>query len=104
MHKTLYPCIDQGPIAGVSNQTLREKRQRRKRVKRSLHRRRKRPGPAASRETVGHWEMNLVARPAHGSNAALPTLVERKKCGPQRFTAQAISFPLRSLRPGALRL
>ena len=85
--KTLYNYIDQGLIAGVSNETLWEKRQRRHRPRRAL-RRRKRPEPRQSiekrpddvqqREKFGHWEMDLVVGPTDGSNAALLTLVERK--------------------------
>jgi IS30 family transposase len=86
--KTLYNYIDQGLIDGVSNQTLWEKRQRRNRPRRALQRRRKRPRPRQSiekrpehverRDRFGHWEMDLIAGPADGSNTALLTLVERK--------------------------
>ena len=86
--KTLYNYIDQGLIAGVSNETLWEKRQRRNRQKRTLQRRCKRPQTRQSiekrpehvehREEFGHWEMDLVVGPTRGSNTALLTLVERK--------------------------
>jgi len=86
--KTLYNYIDEGLIAGVSNETLWEKRQRHNRPRRALKRRRKRPEPRHSiekrpehvqrRKQFGHWEMDLVAGPTCGSNAALLTLVERK--------------------------
>jgi len=86
--KTLYNYIDQGLIAGVRNETLWEKRQRRSRTRRVLKRRRKWPTPRQSiekrpehverREEFGHWEMDLVVGPIRGSNAALLTLVERK--------------------------
>jgi IS30 family transposase len=86
--KTLYNYIDQGLIAGVSNETLWEKRQRRNRPRRSVQRHRKRPQPRQSiekrpaqvdrRERFGHWEMDLIAGPTGGSSAALLTLVERK--------------------------
>jgi IS30 family transposase len=86
--KTLYNYIDQGLIAGVSNETLWEKRQRRHRPRRAVQRRRKRPEPRQSiekrpehverRERFGHWEMDLIAGPTAGSNAALLTLVERR--------------------------
>jgi IS30 family transposase len=86
--KTLYNYIDQGLIAGVSNETLWEKRQRRHRARRSLRRHKKRPQQRESiesrpehidqREEFGHWEMDLVVGPIGRSNAALLTLVERK--------------------------
>ena len=86
--KTLYSYIDQGLIDGVSNETLWEKRNRRKRQRRGVYRRPKRisrgmsieerPEEAESREAFGHWEMDLIVGPARGSNAAILTLVERK--------------------------
>jgi len=86
--KTLYSYIDQGLIPGVSNETLWEKRNRRNRPSRRLHRCHKRPQqrqsienrPAHvdSREEFGHWEIDLVVGPTSASNAALLTLVERK--------------------------
>jgi len=86
--KTLYTYIDQGLIAGVSNESLWEKRQRRKRCRRVLRRGRraparresieKRPPEVASRQLFGHWEIDLVVGPVTASHAALLTLVERK--------------------------
>ena len=86
--KTLYNYIDDKVIPGVSNESLWEKRKRRKQRRRGLRRQAKRlsrglsierrPAEAESRETFGHWEMDLVVGPTHGSNAALLTLVERK--------------------------
>ena len=90
--KTIYNYIDQDVIPGVSNESLWEKRKRRKQRKRTVRRaakkfsRRKsieqRPCEADTREQFGHWEMDLVVGPSSGSNAALLTLVERK----HRFT------------------
>jgi len=86
--KTLYTYIDQGLIAGVSNETLWEKRHRRNRPRRALRRSPKRvqkresiesrPEHVDQREEFGHWEMDLIVGPTAGSNAALLTLVERK--------------------------
>jgi IS30 family transposase len=86
--KTLYNYIEQGLIAGVSNETLWEKRKRRNRPRRALRRSRKlpqrrksiedRPAQVEAREEFGHWEIDLIAGPVNGSNAALLTLVERK--------------------------
>ncbi len=86
--KTLYNYIDEQIIPGVSNKSLWEKRKRRKQRKKGLHRLAKRiargpsierrPVEVESREVFGHWEMDLVVGPAHGSNAALLTLIERK--------------------------
>ena len=68
--KTLYNYIDQGLIAGVSNETLWEKRQRRHRTRRGLRRSRKppqkresienRPEHIEQRQEFGHWEIDLV--------------------------------------------
>ena len=86
--KTLYNYIDQNLIAGVSNETLWEKRKRRNRTRRALRRIRKHPQPrqsiekrpehVQSREQFGHWELDLIVGPIGGSSAALLTLVERK--------------------------
>ena len=86
--KTLYNYIDQGLISGVSNESLWEKRKRRKQRRKGVRRLAKRiakgpsiearPAEAESREVFGHWEMDLVVGPVRGSNAALLTLVERK--------------------------
>jgi IS30 family transposase len=86
--KTLYSYIDQNVIPGVSNESLWEKRKRRRQRRKGLRRLAKRiakgpsierrPAEAESREVFGHWEMDLVVGPTHGSNAALLTLVERK--------------------------
>lgn len=85
--KTLYNYIDQGLIAGVTNESLWEKRQRRQRQRHTLRRspktptRRqsieKRPDRVQQRKEFGHWEIDLVVGPS-GSKAALMTLVERK--------------------------
>jgi transposase, IS30 family len=86
--KTLYTYIDKGLIAGVTNESLWEKRLRKKRRRRTLRRahhgpaRResieKRPAEVESRLIFGHWEIDLVVGPSGASSAALLTLVERK--------------------------
>ncbi len=85
--KTLYNYIDQGLIAGVSNESLWEKRKRRKRARHTIRRSRKthtrrqsiedRPAQVEDRKEFGHWEIDLVVGPT-GSKASLLTLVERK--------------------------
>jgi IS30 family transposase len=85
--KTLYNYIDQGLIAGVSNETLWEKRKRQKRARHTIRRSRKahtrrqsiedRPAQIEDRKEFGHWEIDLVVGPI-GSKAALLTLAERK--------------------------
>lgn len=85
--KTLYTYIEAGLIAGVSNESLWEKRQRRQRPRRTLRRSRRaptrrqsieqRPEAVSAREEFGHWEIDLVVGPA-GSRGALMTLTERK--------------------------
>jgi len=86
--KTLYNYIEQNVIPGVSNESLWEKRKRRKQRRRSLRRITKRlsrgqsierrPLGAQTREEFGHWEMDLVVGPTDGTGTALLTLVERK--------------------------
>jgi IS30 family transposase len=86
--KTLYNYIEQDLIDGVDNESLWEKRKRRKQLKRRVHRAAKRiskglsierrPDEVENREEFGHWEMDLVVGPTKGSNAALLTLIERK--------------------------
>jgi len=86
--KTIYNYIDQNVIPGVSNESLWEKRKRRKQRKRTVRRVAKkfsrgqsieqRPVEADTRKQFGHWEMDLVAGSARGSTATLLTLVERK--------------------------
>lgn len=86
--KTLYNYIDRRLIAGVGNESLWEKRFRRKQSARRVRRTAKRisrgpgieqrPEEVESREVFGHWEMDLVVGPARRSDAALLTLVERK--------------------------
>ncbi len=86
--KTLYNYIDESIIPGVSNESLWEKRKRRKQRRRGLRRVAKRiakgasierrPVEAENRNVFGHWEMDLVVGPTNGSNSALLTLVERK--------------------------
>lgn len=75
-------------IPGVSNESLWEKRKRRKQRRRTVRRVAKqfargpsieqRPVEAETREQFGHWEMDLLTGPTAGSNAALLSLVERK--------------------------
>jgi transposase, IS30 family len=86
--RTLYNYIDQGVIPGVSNESLWEKRKRRKQRRRTVRRVAKqfargpsiqhRPVEAESREQFGHWEMDLLAGPTRGSTTALLSVVERK--------------------------
>jgi IS30 family transposase len=86
--KTLYNYIDEGVIPGVSNESLWEKRKRRKQLRKGVRRVAKRisrgqsidqrPAGAVTREEFGHWEIDLVVGPVRGSSAALLTLVERK--------------------------
>ena len=85
--KTLYNYIDQGVIPGVSNESLWEKRKRKKK-QRALRRVAKRlargvsieqrPEAVETREEFGHWEMDLIVGPTKASNAALLSIVERK--------------------------
>ena len=87
--KTLYSYIDQGLIYGVGNETLWEKRKRKKRKnkritrnKKKRHTRRtsieKRPESVKNRKEFGHWEIDLVVGPKGSSGVVLLTLTERK--------------------------
>ncbi len=86
--KTIYSYIDMGLIDGVSNETLLEKRNRRKQKKHKIRRSPKRlakgdsienrPDHIDNREEFGNWEMDLVVGPRKGGGAALLTIVERK--------------------------
>ncbi len=82
--KTIYNRIERGEIAGVTNESLWEKRRRKKKIRR-VHRVRKRavepghsitdrPAHVELREEFGHWEIDLV----HLKSGALLTLNERK--------------------------
>ena len=85
--KTIYNYIDQGLIGGVTNESLWEKRKRRKSQRHTIRRSRnmptrrqsieKRPEQIEEREEFGHWEIDLVVGPVR-SKSALLTLVERK--------------------------
>ena len=86
--KTIYNLIDRGLIPGVSNESLWEKRKRR-RGRKTLCRRRKqavapghgiesRPEQVEQRQEAGHWEIDLVVGGKGKGSAALLTLTERK--------------------------
>ena len=86
--KTIYNLIDRGLVPGVSNESLWEKRKRRK-SRKTLCRRRKqavppgrsiesRPEQVELRQKAGHWEIDLVVGGKGKGSAALLTLTERK--------------------------
>jgi len=86
--KTIYNLIDRGMVPGVSNESLWEKRKRRKSQK-TLCRQRKqavepghsienRPEHIEQRTQMGHWEIDLVVGGRGKGSAALLTLIERK--------------------------
>lgn len=86
--KTIYNLIDRGDVPGVANESLWEKRKRRK-GRKTLHRKRKRSLPPGhgienrplhvqAREEAGHWEIDLVVGGKGAGSAALLTLTERK--------------------------
>ena len=87
--KSIYNYIDQGWISGVSNETLWEKRKRRKNARKTVLRHppkapqrrksiEKRPDEVNTRKSFGHWEIDLVVGCKGGSKAVLLTLTERK--------------------------
>lgn len=85
--KTLYNYIEQGIFAGISNDNLWEKRNKKKRcykhvgrvsrTNRDCRSIEKRPERVEKREEYGHWEGDTVKGP-QGSTASLLTLTERK--------------------------
>ncbi len=87
--KTIYSYIEQGLVDGVSNESLCEKRKRRKRRRKALVRRARkhpasrkgiaeRPAEASDRSGFGHWEIDLVVGGEGSGKGALMTLTERK--------------------------
>jgi len=85
--KTLYNYIDAGVFSGITNETLWEKRKRKKGKYRQLHRvsltNRKgksieqRPKKVNDRLEYGHWEGDCIKGP-QGRTTSLFTLTERK--------------------------
>lgn len=85
--KTLYNYIDAGIFAGIGNETLWEKRKRKKRTYKSVRRVslnnrsgksiEERPAQANERSEYGHWEGDCVKGP-QGRTTSLFTLTERK--------------------------
>lgn len=122
--KTIYSYIDAGWISGVTNESLWEKRKRRKKAHKRLHRRAKRPaaagrsitdrpGQVCTREEFGHWEIDLVAGAKGSGKGVLMTLVERKtrkviirklKDGTQRSVRRALNGIERSMGREAFRV
>lgn len=87
--KTLYTYIDIGLIEGVTNETLWEKRLRKKQRRKPLCRKPKscptrreridqRPAEAEDRAIFGHWEIDLVVGGKDAQKPVLLTLIERK--------------------------
>lgn len=86
--KTIYNHIDQGLVPDVTNESLWEKRKRRK-GRKTLRRRRKRavepghgienrPEEVEERLEAGHWEIDLVVGGKGKGTAVLLSLTERK--------------------------
>ena len=121
--KTIYNHIDQGLVPGVTNESLWEKRKRRK-GRRTLHRKRKRavepghgiqdrPEEVEGRLETGHWEVDLVVGGKGKGTAVLLTLTERKtrkqiirklKDRTQKAVARAINGIERQMGAGAFRI
>jgi len=120
--KTIYNHIDRGLVPGVTNESLWEKRGRKK-GRKTLCRQRKRavepghgiedrPEQADSREEAGHWEIDLVVGGKGKGTAALLSLTERKtrkqiirklRDGTQKAVARAIDGIERQMGTGAFR-
>jgi IS30 family transposase len=86
--KTLYNYIDAGVFAGIGNESLWEKRKRKNRHYKIIHRIslnnrsgksiEQRPIQANDRSQYGHWEGDCVKGPKKGRTTSLFTLTERK--------------------------
>ena len=109
--KSIYNYIDQGWIPGVANETLWEKRTRRKQARKTVCRKPKkcpkrrksieeRPEEVDARITFGHWEIDLVVGGKSAGKAALMTLVERKT---RKMLIQKLKDRSQSSVLGALR-
>jgi IS30 family transposase len=121
--KTIYSYIEDGWIAGVTNESLWEKRKRCKKAHKRLHRRAKRmvspgrgigdrPSGVCTRKEFGHWEIDLVVSGKDTGKGVLMTLVERKtrkviirklKAGTQQSVTQALNEVERSMGKEAFR-
>ena len=121
--KTIYSYIEDGWIAGVTNESLWEKRKRRKKAHKRLHRRAKRvvspgrgigdrPPGVCARKEFGHWEIDLVVSGKGAGKGVLMTLVERKtrkvilrklKDGTQQSVTQALNGIERAMGKEAFR-
>lgn len=86
--KTIYNLVDAQKVPGVTNESLWEKRKRKK-GRKSLCRQRKRavdpghgigdrPTKAEERQEAGHWEIDLVVGGKGKGTTVLLTLTERK--------------------------
>jgi IS30 family transposase len=122
--KTIYSYIDAGWISGVTNESLWEKRKRRKKMHKRLHRRAKRLAPAGrriddrppavcTRKEFGHWEIDLVVSGKDTGKGVLMTLVERKtrkvivrklKDGTQHAVRRALNGIERTMGKEAFRI
>ena len=120
--KTIYNHIDKGLVPGVTNESLWEKRKRRK-GRKALHRRRKRPvepghgienrpEEVEERLEAGHWEIDLVVGGKGKGTAVLLSLTERKtrkqiirklKDRTQKAVVRAINGIERQMGTGAFR-
>lgn len=86
--KTIYNHIDKGLVPDVTNESLWEKRKRRKGCKPLLRRRKRavepgyriedRPEEVQERIEAGHWEVDLIVGGKGKGPAVLLTLIERK--------------------------
>lgn len=121
--KTIYNHIDKGLVPDVTNQSLWEKRKKKKGRKTTLCRKRKRaikaghgiedrPEEADSRQEAGHWEIDLVVGGKGKGTAVLLTLTERKtrrqiirklKDRTQKAVVRAINGIERQMGTGAFR-
>lgn len=121
-YKTIYNHIDKGLVPGVTNESLWEKRGRKKgrkslcrQRKRSVepgHRIENRPEEVEKRLEAGHWEVDLVVGGKSKGTAVLLTLTERKtrkliarklKDRTQKSVARAINGIERQMGAGPFR-
>lgn len=121
--KTIYNHIDKGLVPGVTNESLWEKRRRRKNYPSSPRKRKRaiepghcindRPESIDDRSEAGHWEIDLVVAGKGKGTAVLLTLIERRsrkliirklKDRTQRSVNQAINSIERQMGTEAFRL
>jgi transposase, IS30 family len=109
--KTIYSYINQGLIDGVSNESLWEKRKRRKRRRKAIVRQpkkhparrksiEKRPAEVNDRSVFGHWEIDLIV----GGKKTRKTLIRKLPNKTQQSVLKALAGIERSMGAESFRM